>query len=104
MSARRHFYQETARLDRFYRVCLYLIDSSGPEAIAQVAKAKQVTITMALTPTIKNNLLLQTKRYLFELVLVRLIACLESFLIESTRGVFNVDKKPFKTKSASLIP
>jgi hypothetical protein len=99
MSARRHFYKETVQLERFYRVCLELLQRSGAEAIRSAVPKFRQRAGKGKSLSIVDGALFHINRYLFELVLIRLVACVESFLIEAVRDVFLVDKKPFKIRS-----
>ena len=71
MQARRHFYKETVQLERFYRVCLELLETSWAEAIrSAVPKFRQRPGKGQSLPTV-DGALFHINRYLFELVFIR---------------------------------
>jgi hypothetical protein len=91
MSAAKKFYQQTVRLERFYRVSLQLIDKHGAAALR--------TFPGVRTDAKVATTLSHVRRYLFELVLIRLVASIEAFLIDTVRSVYEIDKTPFLVSS-----
>jgi hypothetical protein len=99
MNPRRAFYDQTVRLERFYRSTLFLLDRAGELAIWSVVPKFRHRSRQNRDPTSVRPTLHQVKRYLFELVLIRLVAAMEAFLIDAVRSVSAVDKRPFMTRS-----